>query len=868
MTHMARVKRTGKSGTATKAAAPAPPVLSTVRSIDLDPDDWLFATWRPRTPRPRLEPIPFDLEACLERFAELRRDAEVGDWNWNKPRLAPNISREEAHFWYVAITEARCEPDRRLASPANLVDELRSAADSFRGGLTRNELVRRFRERTDARLFAVGQPGSILLLNFFPLHDMIALSRERYGLTKLDAPPSFTIDYALIDGFHRHVLPYLTDAESATMRDQIRPETASHSLPQPSCRDFSLAIHLAAMLGMHDELSDFVARIPDHEYAGDPLAERCDRPQRVVLGLASPTAVVSEMRRLNLRLRTPDDVRGWIAHTEDSALDLVRDSILSLTRSLERSALIGKQKRSALIEVLARVKSPRTAAPMLELMLSLKSPRIARRWLDEHPGHAIPGLIPIAAEKGKMAAAALAYLRAQKRKGHGAFLEECLAAAQPDVAEKVRDNGLDGAGDSNPALDAETSPDWLESACEPAGILKSPGWVAPGDLPPILIEGRKLSPAQEQAALAALARSTFAAPHPLTTALRAHADRRSLDAFAWSLLERWIQHEAPPKENWALAALGLLGSDDAAHDLPPMIRIWAGRSRRSRAHGGLECLRAIGSDLALAHLNRIAREFPVRRLGARAAALMWEVADERGLSRAELEDRIVPTFGLGAPGGPVLDFGPRQFRFALDGAMKPMIRDAAGKLRRNLPTPNARDAPASVTAAIDRWNRLKRQVPWVARTQAERLERTMVSGRRWRPAEFETFLVQHPLLIHLVRRILWGCFDSSGQLVSAFRVSEERDYSDVNEAAFRLDGGASVGIVHPVHLSHEKISAWGQVFAEHEILPPFPQLGRAFLRLAADQRKARGIARIEGLRLPETFLRDTPSTRLDVRVLP
>ena len=36
-------------------AAPAP--VSTARSIDLDPDDWLWATWRPRVPRPWPEPL-------------------------------------------------------------------------------------------------------------------------------------------------------------------------------------------------------------------------------------------------------------------------------------------------------------------------------------------------------------------------------------------------------------------------------------------------------------------------------------------------------------------------------------------------------------------------------------------------------------------------------------------------------------------------------------------------------------------------------------------------------------------------------------------------------------------------------------------
>ncbi len=183
-----------------------------------------------------------------------------------------------------------------------------------------------------------------------------------------------------------------------------------------------------------------------------------------------------------------------------------------------------------------------------------------------------------------------------------------------------------------------------------------------------------------------------------------------------------------------------------------------------------------------------------------------------------------------------------------------MVRDQDDKPRGKLPSANVRDDPAKVALATERWNRLKTQVLWAVKAQADRLERAMVAGRRWSPAEFEARLVHHPFLIHLVRRILWGQFDESGSLVSTFRVSEERDYSDVHEAGYRLDGDAKVGIVHPVQLSDGEISAWSQAFAEHEILPPFSQLGREFFRLTPDQRDARELVRIKGVQLPEKTL--------------
>ena len=175
--------------------------------------------------------------------------------------------------------------------------------------------------------------------------------------------------------------------------------------------------------------------------------------------------------------------------------------------------------------------------------------RCARRWLDENIDLTIAGLIPVATAKGKLADVALEYLRFQKRKGHEGLIRECLAAVPPDVAEKVQCNVLERADGAIPALDAKTTPEWLRTACDEARKLKPPSWVEPDDLPAILVDGRRLNEAQTSTVLAALAQSTPSAPHPLVAAVKAHADRQSLDAFAWALFERWLVG-GTPIERW------------------------------------------------------------------------------------------------------------------------------------------------------------------------------------------------------------------------------------------------------------------------------------------------------------------------------
>jgi hypothetical protein len=835
MTRMARVKKT-LSSDSRRAADPArPPALSTARTIDLEPEDWVWATWRPRTPLPRPEPAPFDLEDCLERFARVKRENAFREFHWSKARLAPIMTREEAHFWIVAMTEVK----RRNVAPVLLVDQLRAMSKTFGEAITLENAL----ERVRAAAQHVPQELLVFLVHLFSPRDWIAVARaarslEWYTLT--------IVNHQVLDGFRRYVLPYLPDEDYQVMRDELRGMLAAPALPPNYDTDFPFESYLAAALGLHEETRRIVGSIPDEYYpAGQRYYDYCQQPQLLVLGLGDPQLVESEMRRLKLLLQTPDHVRGWIAHTEDSALDLVRDSILAASL---------KEQAVALLEVLALVKSPRTAPVMLELMLESKAPATARRWLDEQPGHAIPGLIPVAAGRGKAAEAALDYLRAQSRKGHDDFLRENLAAAPPEEAAKVRREVMERAEASIPALDAETTPAWLRTACNEVQTLKPPSWVTPEDLPPILVDGRKLNEVQGQAVFATLAKSPLRSPQALIAALKAHADRRALDAFAWALFQRWLAEGAPAKEKWAMAALGLLGSDDAALKLTPLIRAWPGESQHARAVFGLECLRAIGSDAALMQLNSIAQKLPFKGLKAKAAEMMEAIAKDRSLSRAELEDRIVPDCGLDERGSRVFDFGPRQFHFALGPELKPMVRDEPGKLKADLPRPGVKDDPARAAAAVDDWKRLKKQVREVARVQAERLERAMISGRRWSPADFETLLVRHPLMIHLARLLLWGNYEQAGKLAAAFRVTEEHDYADVNESAYKLEGITRVGVVHPLHLSDEDRSAWGEIFTDYALIPPFPQLGRKVHRLEPSEEHARELLRNRGIKIPAVTL--------------
>ncbi|NHZ97287.1 DUF4132 domain-containing protein [Massilia sp. CCM 8734] len=321
------------------------------------------------------------------------------------------------------------------------------------------------------------------------------------------------------------------------------------------------------------------------------------------------------------------------------------------------------------------------------------------------------------------------------------------------------------------------------------------------------------------------------------TELKQACTPASLADFAWELFRAWIEDGAKPKEDWAFYALGLLGNDDSARKLTPLLRAWPGEKLHTRAVAGLDILAMIGTDAALLHLNGIAQKLKFKALQDRAQEKIAAIAEVRGLSAEELEDRLAPDLGLDDRGTLLLDFGPRQFRVGFDEALKPFVRDERGARLADLPKPKQNDDPDLSAAAVERYKLLKKDARTLAAQQVRRLESAMCAQRRWPRRVFLDFLAGHPLLRHLVQRLVWGVYGADGALLACFRVDVDGAFSDATDDSFTLPDGDDtlVGIPHAVDLPPAMAAAFGQLLADYQLLQPFAQLGRDTYRLDADE---------------------------------
>ncbi|MBL1082402.1 DUF4132 domain-containing protein [Streptomyces actinomycinicus] len=489
---------------------------------------------------------------------------------------------------------------------------------------------------------------------------------------------------------------------------------------------------------------------------------------------------------------------------------------------------------STLSELLLPYRDAEVTTLVCEWLARAKSAEsTARAWLNRHGLDAVPFLVPHAV--GPVGTV---------RRGAERALR-LLADAHGDTAltAAVAGCGAEAAGIVQETL----AVDPLVSAL-PARVPTVGAWADPALLPQILLrEGGALPTEAVRNVLTLIALSKPGEVYPGLPVVSAHCTADSLAEFAWGVFEQWRLAGMPPKDSWALYALGWLGDDGTVRRLTPVVRAWPGEGGHHRAVEGLTVLATIGTDVALMHLHGISQRVPFKALKQRAQEKIAEVAEGLGLTGEQLGDRLVPDFGLGSDGSTVIDYGPRRFTVGFDEQLRPYVRDADGKQRKALPAPGVKDDPELAPAERKRFAALKKDVRTVATDQVRRLEAAMVTQRSWTAAEFQELFVAHPLVWHLVRRLVWLA-DTAGT-VTAFRVAEDRTFADVHDDELTLPAHATVRVAHPLHLADD-LTAWSDLFADYEILQPFPQLGRTVHALTEEEAAGHRLTRFEGAKVP------------------
>jgi hypothetical protein len=591
------------------------------------------------------------------------------------------------------------------------------------------------------------------------------------------------------------------------------------------------------------ELAGYSRKDWEAAFADKELAKRLKYDSRYVQAMlcdGPADLVLSRWQRM-----TDDELKpqkGGIYRVDDFIYGAVGKHGLPMLETLLRLVAFHKNNDpQQALGVLLPFDAAKVAPLMAEAMAGKKTRPLAEEWLRRNPETAALGLIPLAVaplkKKDKAQTGALAAL---------AFL---VAAGFGDRVKGVAQRYDEASNaDVTATLDAVVGLDPL--AFRPTKLPKLPDFWQPAGWPrPALARTDKLLPDDALNHLGTmLAFSPLDPPYAGIALVKQACTAESLRELAWALFSAWLATGADPKQIWAFHALGHFGDDEVARRLTPLVRAWPGESANARALVGLQILAAIGTDVALMHLSGIAEKVKFKSIKENAGILIKKIAKGLGLTRDQLSDRLVPDLGLEADGSLTLDYGPRSFRVGFDENLAPYVVDDDGKRRKALPKPGKKD-DAIATESQKRWKALKKDARAVAKLQVQRLERAMCSRRRWSAKELRMFFIDHPLVVHLSRRLVWGTY-REGALSDTFRVAEDRTFTDADDAPWTLpDGADQLGIVHRMELSDNAVRRWGQLLGEYELVQPFPQLGREVYSLSPKQHTDDRVTTFDGARL-------------------
>lgn len=420
-------------------------------------------------------------------------------------------------------------------------------------------------------------------------------------------------------------------------------------------------------------------------------------------------------------------------------------------------------------------------------------------------------------------------LAREKSKKIKEFLEACLGIESISAEEKKE----------------RTEQDLIKAVLK-GGRKRKISWVYEKPMPEVHKEDGTLASEDHLAAiLVCYADMEISGYHKDAVQLADSLNKTELSAYMTQLFTRYLETGAEAKKKWVLYAVSVHGQEAVIPELYTQIQEWPKASRGAMAAEAVKALALNGSPTALLLVDQIARKFKFRQVKTAAGEALSYAAKEMGISRAELEDRIVPNLGFDERMEQTFDYGTRSFKVVLTPALELEVYDEKGKRLKNLPSPGKKDEPEKAKAANDAYKLLKKQLKTVVANQKLRLDQAMSAERLWKVAQWRELFVKNPVMHQFATGLIWGIYED-GVLKDTFRYMEDGSFNTVDEEVYVLPETGMIGLVHPIELDEESLNAWKEQLSDYEIIQPVEQMERPLYRLTEEEKQQSELTRFGG----------------------
>lgn len=238
---------------------------------------------------------------------------------------------------------------------------------------------------------------------------------------------------------------------------------------------------------------------------------------------------------------------------------------------------------------------------------------------------------------------------------------------------------------------------------------------------------------------------------------------------------------------------------------------------------------------ATARLARLGLAIKQPSTRARIAELVKAKAEAAGLTTIQLEERVVPDFGL-VGGVREVDFDCHTLRIAVEGP---------GRITQTWLKPDGtvlKATPKAVTATPRLKARLKAQrdeikaMGKVLTAQRDRIDRLLAEDLCWPLAEVVEHYLTQPLIACIATRLIWSLTTDGTTIAALWR---DGVWEDVTGQPVMTSDTTRASLWHPVDESLDDVMAWRGRLVALQVTQPIKQAFREVYLLTDAERVTR-----------------------------
>lgn len=507
---------------------------------------------------------------------------------------------------------------------------------------------------------------------------------------------------------------------------------------------------------------------------------------------------------------------------------------------------------ASLAPTLCQIHSRHMVEALLDMAEVKDTHEFADRYLMQEGANAMAGLLDQAARRGKKRDQAVAYLRKHLEEGNRSLVETHLEDRPKRLKDVVTKEVLDFEVETVDALVEDDKLAWMTTleAIAPDEALEEPFDVS--GAPPLLLvcQEKQVTPEIIQGMLVAcrlkhrqkrrsddknikIPRAKKRAERQACATLadmRQGLDPLSAGQWAWHLFSAWVVNGAQDTHDWITYLLGYLGTPVEAVKLETYVRSynkWFSYYGEEQAKVVMDALKLMDSPAAWVLLKDLSVKQRSAKLQRYAQKLIDQIMKEKHWDTQTFDDMSIPTCGLDERGTRTFDYGTRTFDLTIHSANTFGVVDSEGTVFQKIPPRRKTDDKEKVASSKAVYKAMTKQIKQVFDVQKHRMEGALAMGRVWDVDVWRERMLEHPLMRHLARTVVWRVRDEQGQMLGAMLPTEDNSCLNHDYEPFVLPKTGQVDIYHPLLMNTDEREVWSDVLADFDIIQPFDQIGRA-----------------------------------------